>query len=209
MLSLALTLSASAQNFEGTITWSVRYTSTDTGLDRTMKKNGLKGFTWTVRDGNYRMTSNGGILTSDLLWLADKQQYYSLDAKTKTYKIPPVGYWAKMTEKPVITATREQRVILGYHCTKYIVTPKEKRVNLRMVFWMTTEIEGLDMKTMPTPGVGGNISQTFFHQEISGLPIMIEVATPTMTMSIDATSVTRESVSPDAFMIPADFKETK
>ena len=80
---------------------------------------------------------------------------------------------------------------------------------MHTVYWMTTEIKGLDMKTMPTPGAGGNISQSPFHQDISGIPMLIEVTTPMFNMSIEAASVTRKKVSADAFVIPAGFKESK
>jgi hypothetical protein len=211
MLSLALTLSVSAQNFEGGITWSVRYTANDTTVLKALKQSAPISYVWAVRDGNYRMAAVGSNESSDLLWLADKQQYYSLNANAKTYHMPPVGHWAtaKASDRPVVTNTGEQRIILGYHCTKYILTPKENLPNMRTVYWMTTEIKGLDMKTMPTPGAGGNISQSPFHQDISGIPMLIEVTTPMFNMSIEAASVTRQKVSADAFVIPADFKESK
>ncbi|HVU57374.1 MAG TPA: DUF4412 domain-containing protein [Puia sp.] len=211
LLSLALTLSGSAQNFEGAITWSVQYTSNDTFSLTAMRENLPKGYMWMVKDGNYRMVTIGSPRNSDLLWLAGRQQYYSLNDQTKTYRIPPVGSWARAaaSDKPMIVNTREQRVILGYHCTKYIVTPKDNTAKMQTVYWMTTEIKGLDMKTMPTPGTGGNISQSPFHQDISGTPMMIEIVTPTMSLSIEAESVSRRNIPLEEFMVPLDFKESK
>jgi len=214
ILTLALTLSAGAQNFEGTITWKVNYTANDTISLRALRETVTKSYIWAFKDGNHRLSEIGGTESHDLLWLAKKQQYYSLDAKSRIYWRPTVGHWAtaKASDKQVVTNTGEQRVIFGFHCTKYIVTPKGDIPGLpeiRWVYWVTTEIKGLDMRTMPFPGNGNGIIQFLFHQDISGMPMLIETPNPMFNMSIEVGSVSRKDVPPATFVIPTNFKEFK
>jgi hypothetical protein len=65
------------------------------------------------------------------------------------------------------------------------------------------------MKTMPTPGTGGNISQTLFHEYVNGIPLRIDVFTPQLHTAIEAISIKKEKLPKDNFEIPPGFTQEK
>ncbi len=99
--------------------------------------------------------------------------------------------------------------ILGHTCTKYIATiTTEKGTTMNQVFWTTTEIKGLDMKSLSRQRMG-NSGQSMYLEGIDGVPLRIEMGTEQMKMVMEVTDIKKESLPASDFVIPADFKETK
>lgn len=209
ILLLMLTLSGQGQNFEGTITWSARYIPLDTMGQQLLREHSPKTFVLMAKGNDNFLRADGGIRSSAILWLGGRKRYYRLDQSARTYKVLENGDWATAAARPSVTSTGEEAVIHGYHCRKYVVTSAVDSRLFRAVYWTTTELKGLDMKTMPTPGTGGNISQTLFHEYVSGIPLRIDVFTPQLHTEIKVVSITKEKLSTGDFEIPSEFKEEK
>ena len=206
LLPFVLALPGGGKKFEGTITWSMQYTISNVNREQI---NLPKSYTMKVGGHDYSLTTDGGIHPSTFLWKGEEKRYYQLDGTAKTYKIVPVGNLAKEPVKPSVINTGEQCDILGHRCTKYVVTPSSGNKAFQAVYWTTADLKGLNMKTMPTPGTGGNISQSLFHEYIDGIPLRIEYSTPTFNVVLVAMTIQKGGVRDNDLSIPADFKESK
>jgi hypothetical protein len=99
--------------------------------------------------------------------------------------------------------------IIGYTCTKYIVElTTERGTTLNQVFWTTTEIKGLDMRSIAKQKMG-NGEHSFYYEGMTGVPLRVEMPNPQMNMVMEVTDIKKESLPDADFAIPADFTETK
>jgi len=168
------------------------------------------GFTVKTKNSSSLVKMDGGIMPMEMLYLADKGQSYRLDRTAKTYTVLASGTGARRpdTVQHTITKTNETMIILGYNCTKYTVDLVERGTTIHQIFWTTTEIRGLDMKNLSGQRMGSG-SGSMYYEGISGVPLRMEMNTPQIKMVMEVTEVKKESLSPDDFTIPADFKEVK
>ena len=171
-----------------------------------------KGFTIETKDNNSLTKMNGGMMSMDLLYLREKNQGYMLDRTAKTYRVMSSNGnpgQKRDSVKHTVTKTTETMKILNYTCTKYIVTmTTEKGSTINQVFWTTTEIKGLDMKSLSRQRMG-NSGQSMYLEGIDGVPLRIEMGTEQMNMIMEVTEIKKETLPSSDFVIPADFKETK
>ena len=171
-----------------------------------------KGFTIETKDNNSLTKMNGGMMSMDLLYLREKNQGYMLDRTAKTYRVMSSSGnpgQKRDSVKHTVTKTTETMKILNYTCTKYIVTmTTEKGSTINQVFWTTTEIKGLDMKSLSRQRMG-NSGQSMYLEGIDGVPLRIEMGTEQMNMIMEVTEIKKETLPASDFVIPADFKETK
>jgi hypothetical protein len=166
-----------------------------------------KGMIVKLKDGNSLVTMDGGMASGDFLHTADKS--VRLDRENKTYSVMPSGdgKGAENHEQPTVTKTSETMKILGYNCTKYIVTMTERGQTITTNMWTTTEIKGVDMKAMAKQRMGRG--QSMFSDKVDGVPLKIESSTPQGIMIMEVTEFKRESLNAADFTIPADYKETQ
>ena len=171
-----------------------------------------KGFTIETKDNNSLTKMNGGMMSMDMLYLREKNQGYMLDRTAKTYRVMSSNGnpgQKRDSVKHTVTKTTETMKILNYTCTKYVVTiTTEKGSTINQVFWTTTEIKGLDMKSLSRQRMG-NSGQSRYLEGIDGVPLRIEMGTEQMNMIMEVTEIKKETLPASDFVIPADFKETK
>ena len=264
-LFLFIAITASAQTFEGTITWSVKYEMTDPAnqaeLERShkamsdpanqekMKKmrdqmntpemkalleknpqmktqmeNALKMIeggggnsilpkSFVVKSkGNHTLTKmEGGMMPMEMLYLPEKNQAYMLNRNAKTYSLLPSGNDAANKRDSLrykVIKTSETRKILNYTCTKTIVELTTDKGALNQVFWTSTDIKGIDMRSLSRQRMGGG-NQSFYYEGISGVPLRMEMLSAQMNMVMEVIDIKKESLPAAEFTIPADYKETK
>lgn len=160
--------------------------------------------------GNNSLTHmEGGVMPMEILYQSDKKQTFLLDRTAKTYSLLPADNASTTkdhTVKPKVTKTSETAKILNYTCTKYIVEVAEQGKTFTQIFWTTTEIKGLDMKSLSEQHMGkGN--QSMYYEGIEGVPLKMEMTMPKATMVMTMTELKKEKVPASEFVIPADFKE--
>ena len=259
---MSLTVMAVAQDFEGTINWSIRTEITDPKMKAqmeeaqkrmndpamqaqmkelekqmqdpqfkammesnpqmkaqmekmmTMANNGNmeamipKGMIVKVKNGNTLTKLDGGMFNGDLLYLKEKGLTYQLDRENKTYAALGSAAEEGNTMKAVVTKTSESAKVAGYTCQKYKVEMTENGKTITQYVWATSEIKGIDMNGMYNQGIKGKGSP-YFNKDIDGVPLKMEMRMPEMNMTMEATSIKRETLASSEFTIPATFKEVK
>ncbi len=169
-----------------------------------------KGMTVKIKGNNSISKIDGGVMAGEVLFLGDKQQSYLLDREARTYIVAPAGDQSgnTSTSKPVVTKTSETMKILNHTCTKYIVQVTEHGATVNQVFWTTTEIKGMDLKSLSKQGLGKG-SSSLYYEGLEGTPLKMELTTPQMIMVMEATEIKKETLPASDFVIPAGFTETK
>ena len=164
-----------------------------------------------VKGNNSLSHMEGGIMGGmDILNLPDKKQSYSIDRSNKTYTVLPQG-----TEEPAktnpdvkVTKTKETIKVLNYTCKKTMVEITQKGKVMKNFYWTTTEIKGIDFKSLSKQSAGhGN--QSMFYENIEGVPLKVEMTMTEGSMTMEVTEIKKESLSSSLFEVPADFKEVK
>lgn len=165
------------------------------------------GYTLKVKDQNTLAKMDGGILGNiEILHLKNQNKSYQIDREAKTYTEMKSETPDELDAENIkITKTSETRTILNYSCTKYIAESTVEGQRFEQIFWTTTDIKGLDMKSLTNQRLGKG-AQKMFYEKIDGIPLRIEIKQPQVAMTMEATGVKKQSLSASDFQIPAGFK---
>ena len=166
------------------------------------------GMTTKIKNGNSLSKLDGSFIDSDFLYLKDKNQSYMIDRNAKTYTVVSNKINEKDTAEVKVTKTSETTKILNYTCTKYLVEYSIKGKATLQNIWATKEIKGLDFSSLASQQMGGAKNLMSF-KKIDGTPLKVEMNWAEGQMFMEATQIKRESLSPELFTIPSDFKEVK
>src|SRR5690606_29563659 len=165
------------------------------------------GYTLKVKDQNTLTKMEGGILGNiEILSLKSQNKSYQINREAKTYtemkNETPEEFNADNIK---ITKTDETKTILNYSCTKYIAESIVEGQRFEQIFWTTTDIKGLDMKSLAKQSLGKG-SQKMFYEKIEGVPLRVEVKQMQASLTMEATEVKKQSLPASDFQIPAGFK---
>ena len=159
-----------------------------------------------IKDQNTLTHMDGGMMGNiDVLYLKNKNTTYKIDREAKTYSVMSTSDTMKLQDVK-ITKTSETAKILNYTCTKYIAESTVQGQPVQQIFWTTTGIKGLDMKSLARQRMGNN-QQTMFYEKIDGVPLKIEMKQPQMGMTMEVVEVKNQSLPSSDFTLPKDFKE--
>lgn len=159
-----------------------------------------------IKDQNALTRMEGGMMGNiEMLYLKNKNATYKLDREAKTYSVMSGSDTTKLKDVKV-TKTSETAKILNYTCTKYIAESTVQGQKIQQIFWATTEIKGLDMKSMARQGMGNN-QQAMFYEKIDGVPLKIELKQTQMGMTMEVVDIKKQSLPASDFMLPKDFKQ--
>jgi hypothetical protein len=163
------------------------------------------GMTIKIKKNNSLVRILGGMMDGkETLYLADKDETYSLDSQTKSYsKLPKRTATAQPAQKPVITKTDDYMTIAGYKCRKYIVEhPSDQS---KQVIWASTEFKGLDLSAFKK--LRGSDEKTFIYDGIEGIPLSVEGTARELKYQMQVTEIVKQTIDPSEVAIPKDFKE--
>jgi len=236
---------ASAQDFSGTMTWSVRIEFVDPQMAAQvgMVQDALKnpelfamlmqspkmremlesklgplnpaggassllptGFTLQLKGPRALVKTEGGLVSREILTLADKSMAYVINRPARTYE--KLSSAPATTTKTKVTATKETAHILGYTCRRFIIDIDDAGEKSRFSVWTTTEIAGLNaaaFKRMNWSQSGG----TEFLGQIEGVPLKIDALTPEAKIALVATRLRPGALDDALFTLPAGFKEVR
>ncbi|GHM98738.1 hypothetical protein WSM22_02280 [Cytophagales bacterium WSM2-2] len=170
-----------------------------------------KGMVVRVKDGSSLVTMEGGMMSGDYLHQKDKAESIRLDRQNKTYTVMGGGGNEKRNDqefaKPTVAKTSETMKILGYTCTKYVVTISDRGQTMTTNVWSTTDIKDFDVKAFSRQKMGRG--QSMFYEGIDGVPLKIESITPQGNMVMEVTDIKRGSQNAADFTVPSDYKEKK
>ncbi len=158
---------------------------------------------------NSVVSIEGGMLDkTDFLYLSDKDETYKINHPEKTYSVQAKSQYSS-TQKPKVTKTAETAKILGYTCTKYLVEMASTRgTATTMNYWATTEIKGIDLKTLAKQQVSKD-AQTFVIPDIEGFPLRIESNTGQANIHMEVIDFKKGGVTSADFSVPKGYAETK
>jgi len=168
-----------------------------------------KGMALKIKNMNSLTKLEGGAFASEILHLADKDQTYTIDRENKTYSLLAPPSTEKKDSDPTVkvTKTSETAKILGYNCTKYIVEYTDKGHTMTQNLWATTEIKDIDFKAMAKHSAAASKGQRMYFDKVDGVPLRVEVKSPSGNITMEVTDIKRESLSASDFSIPSDYKK--
>lgn len=171
-----------------------------------------KGMAVKVKDGHMLTKLEGGIMQSEVLSRADKNETYIIDRESKTYRVTSNNDYGVDSHDSLdveVTKTGETLNILGYACTKYQVKMTAAGGSMTQNIWATSALKGFDLSAMARQQqVTGNRNAEVFRK-IDGVPLKVVVDSPQGIVTMEAQEVKRQSLSASEFEIPAGFKETR
>jgi hypothetical protein len=169
-----------------------------------------KGMTVEMKNQNTLTKLEGGMMAMEILFLKDKNQSVSLNREAKTYTVlsSTVPTTSTQTTKPKVTKTNETAKILNYTCTKYIVEMTEAGKTITNNIWATTEIKDFNLNNLSNQRFGSG-GQGLYLEGVEGVPLKMEMHTPEMKMTMEASEIKRQALPASNFTIPADYKEVK
>ncbi|HEY0262200.1 MAG TPA: DUF4412 domain-containing protein [Chitinophagales bacterium] len=147
----------------------------------------------------------GGITNGEYIFTP--KENLKLNRLEKTYSAIPKSDADEKNKPDVkVEKTTETSSILGYTCTKYIVTMQEKGQNVTANVWATNDVKGIDIKAMAKQRAG---KTSLFYEEIDGFPMRIETVLPqdAGSATVEVTELKNESVADSYFVVPSEFKE--
>jgi len=164
-----------------------------------------KGMIVKLKDGNSLVTMDGGVTAGDFLNLNDVNGSLSvkLDRQNKTYKKLASSNNGNQPQSTV-TKTSETTKVIGYNCTKYVVTQNSNGMIQTYNVWATTEIKNMDIKSLTRQKMGNG--QSIFSSSIDGVPLRVESSMPQGSFVMEVTEIKNESYPDSDFKIPSDYK---
>lgn len=167
------------------------------------------GFSVKVKEGNTLATMEGGAMQMEVLYVKEQDKTVRLDRQNKTFSIVTGGDSGRQagTLSVNVTKTKETAKILGYTCTKYIAAVTENEETVNQVYWTTTEIKDLDVKSLTKQRMVGG-GQPLFYDGIEGVPLKIEMSIQEAKIVMEIADIKREKLNAADFTVPGDFKET-
>jgi hypothetical protein len=161
-----------------------------------------------TKDGNSLSKISGGAFESEVLYLKDKQESYTIDRKNKTYTVHTAPKPDDKTSDIKVTKTEEFATILSYKCRKYLAEVPEHGQKVTYFIWATTDIKDLDPKQFSKMRVGKGGSASFM-EKVDGVPLKIEAKMPQGNMTMEVTSLKKEPIPASLMQIPTGFTEKK
>jgi Domain of unknown function (DUF4412) len=158
------------------------------------------------------VSMDGGMMPGDFLYTTEKSVL--INRSSKTYSVMPTST-ATADEKASqpkmqhsVSKTSETMKVMGYTCTKYVVTTTSGQGHTTTTnLWTTTEIKDIDLKSLAKQR--HNQGQSMYYEGVEGIPLRIESGTPQGQMIMEVTEIKRESLNASVFTIPSDYKETQ
>ncbi len=155
-----------------------------------------KSIVISYKNGNSLMKMDGAIST-EILYVKATNLSYQLNRNERTYRIiePVNDNQTKPKQKAV--KTNETKKILGYTCSKYIVTNASEK----QIIWATSELKDFDFKKIGSfDQHGGGLPEG-----VDGMPLRFEISSKEMNITFEAVEYKQEVLKNTDFMVPADF----
>lgn len=169
------------------------------------------GMTLKTKGGNVISGIEGGMMGGmETLFLKDKNESYLINREAKTYTVLPKHESSASNHDPSVTVkkTMETQKILNYNCIKTLVTVSDGTHTVNQVFWTTTELKGIDFKSLSSQSMGQG-KEAMYYKDLEGVPLKIEMTMPQGTMTMEVTEIKKQSLPASDFQIPSGFTKTR
>lgn len=193
-----VTLAKGDDPFKGKIAYSVTYEGEGAEILQMLS---FTEFAYYFGDQQLRIHFGGGMgdLMGDFVTNTKKQETFMIDDSQQ------VAYTIESAEEEgpknvIIEKQKEKEKILGYKCTKYLVTVTTDSSVMVSEYWTTTDI--VIPKSKKTTDMGNSI----FVEGLEGFPLKIVVNLEGISMIQTATEVSRYEPEADLFEIPKNYE---
>jgi hypothetical protein len=197
--------SASAADFEGTVTMKMRQAKEAPQVVNFSLTKGRSRIDIATPDGNAAVlfTATAG----EMIILLPEQKMYLVQSVPKPGDLPGAGDHPDQSVKQ----TNEKEKILGYDCVKYISTSPEGTTDI----WVTDQL-GAFMglgggNPMGGPGSGGPVPQAWEQalrgKEVFPLRVITKGPKGRETFRMEATAVKKQPLPASTFNPPEDFQK--
>ncbi|QHT71448.1 DUF4412 domain-containing protein [Rhodocytophaga rosea] len=198
---------AGAQNFEGTIKYSLKISLPEKQRSEMQQYAMMMptGFEITTKNSlsKMKLLTTGGTMM-ELISEHTKKENFMLDhTNKKAYKLPeePKSETAKSDSKPKVTKTSETETIAGYKCTKYIIEePNSKSVQH---IWTTKDIK-IPVGAFSN-SFGNKSGKMMMIDGVEGLPLKMIVTEHGTTSEVTATAVAKGKVNEEDLKVPSGY----
>ncbi len=197
-----LSLSAIAQEFEGTIQFKVKISGKE--FDRYTKAF-PEAIQLKIKGQNMRGKTTGGQITSlmsGFVFDGDHKTAYVLsDAFQTAFKLKSADFDQESKSqggKFEITSTGETETIAGYKCNKYIA--KDEANKTAIAIWATEDF------TIAKPTNLANLTGNIFLEGIKGFPMKTITTQNETNMMVEVSDVRKEPIDPSSFEIPSGYR---
>lgn len=157
------------------------------------------------KNNNSIVTMNGAVGYTTLNLVTGES--YTIDNHARTYSknTTHANDTPAATDKYKITKTNETVKILGYNCTKYIITYTESDKNVTHHVWTTSEVKDFDwQKIKNTNNFKRNAE---WLNKVDGIPLKIQVQEVTANLTMEVVKIQKEVLSDELFKLPSGYKE--
>ena len=218
-----------AQNVEGMVHWTVRFEKAlppetkepKSKATEDREQAGLeprkdffpKGITLTLKNGNARLSHQGGPLDGNVvLRLVGRPGHlqFNTNSPGTAWAFPPSTPTPAAIARIKITRTEETGSILGLPTRKYVVITQAfgPVKEMTITVWTTTALPGADAKLLMDLQLSQG--EAVYLPQIEGLPLKMEYrgpATEGLEFVLEADRVDRLQLADELFRIPVGYTE--
>jgi hypothetical protein len=183
-------------------------------MEQQMKKSGgiagmlenmvPKNMEMKFKNYNSLVKVNANAFKTEVLYLKEKDQSYSIDRDAKTYSV--IQNTSPGISNYKVTKTEEFATILGFKARKFVAEGVEQGQKVTIEIWATTDIKDIDQKQILKFKFNQTTNGTFI-ENIEGFPLKIQMSFNIGKMLMEAVSLKREGLASSVFEIPVGFKE--
>ena len=188
-------------SFEGSVSYAIRVTGKDAQVF--LENEPPKRMDVHIKGGNYIISLSGGRIGRTMLFIADSNETYIVDAANRR-AFKETYYVDTVKTVPTAVATGNSVEIKGINCKEYLV---EKPKTQEKIYYYVSDLYKVD------PALYAGMTEAkadFLTKGLEGrIPLRKVMKTPMLTTELDLISVTKKVHAPENFQIPAGFKIKK
>ncbi|HQQ96444.1 MAG TPA: DUF4412 domain-containing protein [Cyclobacteriaceae bacterium] len=200
LITLLISLQASAQSFEGTIQWSAKSNPADA--------RGMSGLTIKAKGNSLITVVNGGMMHGAEMWYLNRDtKVMRVMRPQKMFAVVPqeaLAAAAKAFSASPFVKSNETSKVLSYTVTKFTGEVKMGMATSKVTFWTTTDIKDDQHVLARQPDPFGFPK---LPEGVTGIPLKIEIFTNGTTTVLEVVEVKSEKLADGIFTVPSDFKE--
>jgi hypothetical protein len=201
-LSFSLYLKLGAQtSFEGTVSYAIRVSGKD--AQAFLENEPPKKMDIHIKKGNYIISLSGGRIGRTMLFIADSNETYIIDAANRR-AFKETYYLDTVKTVPTAVPTGKTVDIKGIACKEFLV---DKPQTMEKVYYYVNDLYKVDLSLF----AGKTEAKTdFLTKGLEGrIPLRKVMKTATLTTELDLMSVKKVVHDDENFKIPAGFKIKK
>jgi hypothetical protein len=190
---------AQTASFEGTVDYNIRVTGKD--AQAFLENEPPKKMLVHVKGGNYIISLSGGRIARTMLFIADSNETYIIDAANRR-AFKETYYLDTVKVMPEAKPTGKTVDIKGIACKEYLLNRQGEQV-----FYYVSDLYRVDLKLYDGKT---EAKADFMTRGLEGrIPLRKVIKSPNLETMLDLNSVKKTVHAPENFQIPAGFKIKK